>query len=425
MRHPNQFRWPTSTRTPISDIAPAVAMAILFWLILTQTFGAYIASAAPQAASRLPLHSAAADLARADAILKFDEKNHEPLSPERKIRLRNLAINALRSEPLDTHGLEILGLIAIAEHRFELADYLMSEVAARSRRRPFALYWLLQRKRETRQYGEAVSYADSLLRIRPQSISLVIPELATMSETIGAQTAIERLLSQNPPWRAAFFAHLKGHIRNPRTPLQLLLNLKNTAYPPTTAEIRPYLDLLIKNRLYQLAYYSWLQFLTPAELGEAGLIYNGNFKLPSSHPPFDWEIRSSANAEIEIVPRDDEPTKNALAIRLGRGRIDFPPVSQMLMLAPGGYTLSGLFKGKIDGARGLRWKIQCIGQTIRNNQTKMFIGTASQWTAFTTDISIPAGCEAQVLKLFLDSRFASETMISGSAWFANLAISRH
>ena len=97
----------------------------------------------------------------------------------------------------------------------------------------------------------------------------------------------------------------------------------------------------------------------------------------------------------------------------------------MLMLASGGYTLSGLFKGKIDGARGLRWKIQCIGQTTRNNQTKMFIGTASQWTAFTTDISIPAGCEAQVLKLFLDSRFASETMISGSAWFANLAISRH
>jgi len=425
MRHPNQFRQLTSTRVPISDIALAIAILILFWLILTRTFGAYIASTAPQVASRLPLHSAAAELALANAILKFDEKNHEPLSPERKIRLRNLAINALRSEPLDSHGLEILGLLAITEHHSALADRLMSEVATRTRRKPFALYWLLKRKREIHQYREAVSYADSLLRIRPQSISLVISELATMSEMAGAQTAVEQRLSENPPWRAAFFTYLKGHIRNPRTPLRLLLGLKHTPYPPTTAEIRPYLDLLIKNKLYKLAYYSWLQFLTPPALGEARLVYNGNFEIPPSHLPFDWNIQSSANADIEITPRDDEPTENALAIRLGRGRIDFPHVSQMLLLDPGNYTLSGLFKGKIDGARGLRWKIQCIEQPTRNNQTKMFIGTAAQWSAFTTDISIPAGCEAQFLKLFLDSRFASETMISGSAWFANLVIARH
>jgi hypothetical protein len=97
----------------------------------------------------------------------------------------------------------------------------------------------------------------------------------------------------------------------------------------------------------------------------------------------------------------------------------------MLVLDPGNYTLSGLFKGETDGARGLRWKIQCIEQPTTHNQTEMFIGTVAQWTKFTADISIPAGCDAQILTLFLDSRSASETIVSGSARFANLAISRH
>jgi hypothetical protein len=283
----------------------------------------------------------------------------------------------------------------------------------------------MQKKLSVHAYAAAAKYADALLRTWPRSMPLIIPSLATMAETPDAREALVNLLADNPPWRSSFFLYLKGHIRDPRAPLKILLALKATPHPPTLREIGAYLRLLLDNKLYRSSYYSWLQFLTPAELNSAGLLFNGDFALVPSGLPYDWTITSGDGATIEIAPKDEHSTDRALSIELGPGRVDFHPVSQLLSLAPGRYTLSGSFKGDIHGRRGLRWSVECLTKPRTLAKTEMFLGDVPRWTGFTTSVEVPADCEAQSIKLTLDARSASETMVSGVAWFDSLAILRN
>ena len=89
----------------------------------------------------------------------------------------------------------------------------------------------------------------------------------------------------NPPWRAQFFANLQKNITDARTPLDLLLSIKDAPTPPTAAELRDYLALLIDNNFYELAYYVWLQFLRHEQLARVGLLFNGGFETRPSVPP--------------------------------------------------------------------------------------------------------------------------------------------
>jgi hypothetical protein len=264
------------------------------------------------------------------------------------------------------------------------------------------------------------------LRSRPQSLAVVGPVLAQMAEAPSAKSEIERFLAGGPPWRSAFFSYLDGHASDAHTPLRLLLGLTETAHPPTTEEIGPYLDHLVAAEQYDLAYYAWLQFLSPKDLSKADLLFDGDFQSAVSGPPFGWTLQSSGGATVEIAPRENDPADKALFIEFGYGRVDFRPVSQMLLLAAGDYTLSGFHKEKIVGPRGLKWQIACADMhSPIIGETAMFIGTVTKWTKFSVRFQVPQGCKAQAIRLILDARSASETIVSGTAWFDKLAIARN
>jgi hypothetical protein len=186
------------------------------------------------------------------------------------------------------------------------------------------------------------------------------------------------------------------------------------------------LRLLTNHDLYELAYYTWLQFLPPEQLSQAGFLFNGSFEYNLSGLPFDWTIGSGTDAAAEIAPRDDQPDGHALFVEFGEGRVNFPPVSQVLMLPAGSYKLSGVWKGRINGPRGLRWQILCIGKpSLKIGESEMMVAGPPQWTEFEAPMTVPeSGCHAQIVRLILDARSASETMVTGSAWYDDLKVAK-
>ena len=448
---------------------------VLVWQIVTRSFAAYLAVEAPATALTLRPDEPTALLALADAMLNrrsdgeaasdaLDERVQRaagegdriggwaeialkavaakisgsetpatdaeplPLSDEVRALVRARAQAAIGQAPLNARALRILGQLADAAGDEARAAQLMRAAADRSLSESLATYWMLQQSVATRDYAQAVSYADTLLRKRPQLMPHVIPVLGKLAESgdAAAVGAVQAALVQDPPWRGSFFANLPRGITDARTPLNLLLGLEGGAAPPTTAELGGYLRFLIDRKLYELAYYTWLQFLPSDELGRIGYLTNPGFETAPSGLPFDWVIRQGTGATIDVAAIPGEADAHGLLLDLGPGRADFNGVTQLVMLTPGVYRLSGRLKGESRGKRGLQWSIRCAGTGGPPlGESPMFVGVALAWTDFDLSFTVPdEDCRAQELRLALAARSASEQLVSGSVWYDDLQISR-
>ena len=408
----------------------AVLGLVLVWLVIS-SYLAYQADTARETALDLAgveLAVASAEAAQ-QSHLQANQSERAPDAPRGapanlRDRARALAEAVLRRDPLNARALRVLGQLADAAGDEAQAAPLMDAAVHRSLHESIAAYWLMQKSYQQENFAATAYYADTLLRTRPQLVAQVTPFLARMAENKGAADELNKLLASNPPWRGQFFSALPNSISDARTPLNLLLSLRETTTPPTTGDLRSYINFLIGHKFYEVAYYTWLQFLPPEDLSKVGLLFNGSFESAPSGLPFDWVITRGSGVTIDMVPRPDEAQQRALFIEFGYGRVEFNGVSQFMMLAPGTYRFAGRYKGELMGRRGLTWRITCAEGTPLGHSA-MVTGTAPAWKNFDFEFSVPArDCRAQSVQLVLDARSASEQFVSGSMWYDELEISR-
>src|SRR5262249_62121356 len=119
--------------------------------------------------------------------------------------------------------LRILGPLGAADGHEPPAAAFMPAAADASIGESLAVYWLLQKSYEQKEYERALYYADALLRTRSQIMPYLLPMLGAIAENAAAKGALEKLLAGNPPWRRAFFAALPRAVTDARTPLGLLV----------------------------------------------------------------------------------------------------------------------------------------------------------------------------------------------------------
>jgi hypothetical protein len=340
--------------------------------------------------------------------------------------IRASAERALLNDPLNARALRILGRLSEVTADEQRTAQLMQAAAGRSLRESAAAYWMMQNSYETEDYEAALRYADALLRTRPQEIRNIMPTLTRIAEHPDASAGLKRLLAGNPPWRSRFFEALPAAISDARTPLDLLLSLKDTPVPPTTADLRVYLNFLIRHKFHELAYYTWLQFLPAEQLNGIGFLFNGSFERAPTGLPFDWVISPGSAVTIDIAPRPDQRSAHALFIEFGHGRVEFRDVTQLIALGPGSYRLQGSYKGEVVGRRGLQWRVACAdGDMTTVGESLMFNTRTPGWEDFAFSFTVPdTGCPAQSVRLTLAARSASEQFVSGSIWYDELRIVR-
>jgi len=346
------------------------------------------------------------------------------------LEARGMLEMAIRADPLSYRALTLLGrtvelLAEMAEGTTDAAPYY--EMAERlSPHATDAIYWLLRRDVEAGNYGPALRRSDILLRTSSRAGPAVLPMLARLAEIPTAAEMLQELLSTSPPWRPQFFAALPRHLTDARTPLSLLLGLKATAHPPAEQEIRGYLDFLLQRNLYDLAYYTWLQFLPEDRLESVGLLFNGGFQAKPTGMPFDWAMRAGAGATAEVVQLPDERDAHVLRIAFTSGRVQFGGVYQTVMLAPGTYLLSGRVRGELIGKRGLRWRVSCLGpKPQRIGEGDMHLGPIPAWRTFDLAFVVPpTDCPALQVRLVLDARSTSEQLVMGTMFYDDLKLER-
>ncbi len=408
-----------------------VAAIILISLIARHSLVAYLEPANPEWALSICGADAGAELNITQTLMArhtdetakstpSDEANSPRGENVKKIseRIRR----ALYSEPLNARGFEFLGVLSTEAGDTKAADTFMQAALRRSMRSPAALYWSMRRKLSEGDIAASTTSGDVLLRIRPSALRVVAPTLARIAAVKDGTEAIVAALAKAPPWRENFLRFLNADVKNVDVSLLLLLGLRSSVQPPTDREIDAYLWTLAINKKFQLAYYTWLQFLPPEEVREAKFLFNGNFRFPPSAAPFDWKIQGGSGVIAEID--DDARGKNSLSIEFGGGRVNFHPVSQLLVLPPGRYKFSGLSKGELAGPRGLRWQVSCLAPSSGVFTETPMMRHVAVWTEFSTRFEVPAGCAAQTVRLILDARSTSETLVSGSMAFADLQITR-
>lgn len=358
--------------------------------------------------------------ARPDPRPTFDS---EPQAPT-LVQIRTLAERALANEPLSARALRILGRLLLLVSDDQQAEAFMHAAARRSLFESDAVTWMMQKSYQDQNYHAAIGYADTLLRTRENVFDFVMPILGRMAENKAAAGELRQLLSVNTAWRQEFFRRLPGSISDARTPLGIFLSLKDTAAPPTNAELRDYLNFLVGRKLYELAYYTWLQFLPPERLSKVGNLFNGGFEVMPSGLPFDWVWDEKPGATIQIATRPDHEGGRALYIEFGSGRVDFPRTNQLIMLPPGGYQFRGSYQADIISPRGLQWRITCAGgKEAPIGESSMVTRRGLAWQDFEFSFTVPkADCPAQYVTLVSGARSASEQFISGTIWYDDLKI---
>jgi len=359
------------------------------------------------------------------------DPQEQPASPIEdalvRAQVRAWAEMALLRDPLSARGLRILGQVADAEADDEKATRFMQAAARHSLRETAAVYWMMRKRFEEHDHAAAIHYADVLLRTRQNGIAYAIPTLARIAENKDAVGSLKETLATNPPWRGQFFTALNANITDAGTPLELLLGLKTTPNPPTLTDLRNYLNFLIKHQYYELAYYSWLQFLPARQLRRAGMLFNGSFELAPSGLPFDWVIMPGSGVTIDIARKRNQDGDRGLYVEFGHGRVDFRGVAQLVALPPGTYQLAGMYRGQVVGRRGLEWRVTCAGADTKliGKSAISAMGAATEWTEFVFLFTVPpTDCRAQYVRLALEARSASERLLSGAIWYDDLRITR-
>lgn len=449
----------------------AACAGILAWFVISRSLAAYLAAAAPRMALWLNPHEPNALVNLADSALNRPENigvtgaaaaddrtahgksdtgagaaqvaDNAPVDAQKSNRdfsefrsadanreidlstVRAWADESLMNAPLDARALRVLGQAATAAGNQADAAKFMQAAARLSPHESLAVYWLLVQSAKEKDYKTTVYYADTLLRTLPGFDSYIMPILALVAEDKSSADLLKTVLAADPPWRSNFLQDLPRSVRDERIPLDFLLSLRKSPRPPTDTDVNSYLDFLVQHEMYELAYYTWLQFLPAQALRTAGLLYNGDFNMAPTGSPFDWRMTQGAGVNVDIEEMPDKPGADALVIDFEYGRVEYHSVKQLIMLTPGQYQFQGQYKGALVGPRGLKWRIACAESPDKPfAESDMISGSDTAWKEAKFDFTVPEqDCHAQYLSLDLDARMPSEEFITGSIRFDDLQIS--
>lgn len=338
---------------------------------------------------------------------------------------RELALAALRADPLEGRAYRVLGQLAEAAGDERQAVRLFALAATRSPRDLPTHLWLEQHYLRAGKLVPALRHVDLSLRVQPQTQAVQYPLLTRLAAVPQAQADLGQLLARRPPWRENFVSTLCRDAPDSVAITPLMNQLRLAPGGLSAGELAAWLERLGRDQRWAEAYLTWAAALPVVQQSGLGNLFNGGFESDPSNSGFDWRFERVPGAYIERLPGAGVIGSYALRISFEERRVPFHHVRQLMALPPGRYRLEG--RARADGLRserGLVWSVLCLDHGNAVASTTPLSGN-TPWRPFSVSFELPAGsCGGQWLQLDVPARIAAEQRIGGRAWFDDLRIVR-
>jgi hypothetical protein len=273
-------------------------------------------------------------------------------------------------------------------------------------------------------FAETVRRADVLFRVQPDFSQPVIKFLASLAEEPRATAAFVDQLARHPIWRGSFFDALAERPKGSVASLRILAALTGKGEILDGADLSPMLNLLIKGGKTEQAYLTWSRFLSADKKAVAGSIFDGGFTFAPTGLPFEWTVRSTAGASIDLVRKSDAESPRVLRMEFVGTRVSDLNIAQILHLAPGQYKLTYQAQAEdLYTPRGIVWRISCWSPPWTQLAESDGLRATHFWLETQLVLKVPTNsCDFQLLKPFVKALSDSEQAVSGIAEFGNFQI---
>ncbi len=157
-----------------------------------------------------------------------------------------------------------------------------------------------------------------------------------------------------------------------------------------------------------------------------GLLFNGSFEQDFVPGGFDWNVNGSNNyrAGARMWQPHVSGRGRVLEVEFSGRTIAQPMLSQLLVLTPGQYRLSGNFRsGNLRSNAGLAWVFSCAADRRELGRSAALRLSGASWEEFTIDLTVPTDCGLGVrLSLQTFAGYESTTGLRGEVQFDNLQL---
>lgn len=403
----------------VATLPVLVLLCWLAWEIVSNTAADNNAVAQPEAAlAWVPSHpTALARLSEQQLILETAKTDTAAITA--------MAQQALRGDPLKQQAFRVLAFAAEANGDRERAEVLMALAGSRSLRDLRVQAWLFNRRLLAGDVGGALAHVDAVLRVWPNTFDVFLATLVGLAGDDDRRDALVARLKMAPPWRDRFLAQLPGESADPKQLYGLYSALRAEEASLTVQEFRPYLQRLAALGEYELAYAMQVEFLPPERLAMLGHLNNGGFDHPISGLPFDWTVAYVRGARTSIVV--DAESNRKLRVEFHNTRVPYRHVSQLLILQPGTYQLTGIVTSLgLANDRGMQWVISCVGGAGQQLGATDRVSGTNPWRDFILPFEVPNSddCRVQEIRLMLAARIAAEQQVAGEITYDSLHIER-
>lgn len=311
---------------------------IVFLVVLVSAASNFMSVASPDLAVLLnPLNTEA-------RITKLSGILGQKIDPAEVASLKKSAVEGIGFDPVDARLYSLLGVLNDSQGQKQQAQRLYQHSLKLSRTEIQALIRRFVFNLENRNYVEAVSLADIILRRWHKYWDRIAPGFAFLLKDKAAYQEALLRFSKYPRGQDRIIDSLSNDVASTVIARRLIRDWHKDGPTDLRKVINKLTRKLIGFEQYLPAYRLFALTLTDKEKRQSGYIFNGNFDLEPNGNTFDWRLVRQAGLSSSIVNlpaggSSRAKAEKALEFRFLDAPIRFSHVLQGLMLPPSKFVL--------------------------------------------------------------------------------------